>query len=114
MYYKGTNEAEWILNIRQTLISQRMSEHVSGITEQGTVEDPKGNLRYLEVQAEAEAAAQESSAAAEGEGSSEDGNASQDGEGTGEPEDAEDTDASQEPEASGESESAEDSGEAGE
>lgn len=114
VYYKGTNEAEWILNIRQTLISQRMSEHVSGITEQGTVEDPKGNLRYLEVQAEAEAAAQESSAAAEGEGSSEDGSASQDGEGTGEPEDAEDTDASQEPEASGESESAEDSGEAGE
>ena len=72
VYYSGTNEAEWILSIRQTLIGQRMNEYVEELTADGKVEDPKGNLRYLKVQAEAEAAAQESSAAAEGEGSSED------------------------------------------
>ncbi len=95
VYYRGTNEMEWIISIRQTMISQRMAEHVDEITAQGSVEDPKGNLRYLKVQAEAEAAAQESSAAegqesSEGEGSSEDGAASQDGEGSGEAEGAED------------------------
>lgn len=80
VYYRGTNEAEWILSIRQTLISQRMAEHVEGLTADGKVEDPKGNLRYLEVQAQAEAAAQESSQAAEGEGSSEDAGASEEAE----------------------------------
>ena len=73
VYYSGTNEAEWILSIRQTLIGQRMNEYVEELTADGKVEDPKGNLRYLKVQAEAEAAAQESSEASDGaEGSSED------------------------------------------
>ncbi len=97
VYYRGTNEAEWILSIRQTMISQRMSEHVDEITAQGSVEDPKGNLRYLKVQAE-EAAAQESSSAAEGEGSSEDAGSS---------DSSEETEASEGSEAS---ESAEDGG----
>lgn len=71
VYYKGTNEAEWILSIRQTLISQRMSEHIEELTAEGKVEDPKGNLNYLKVQAAAESAAQESSQeSAEGEESS--------------------------------------------
>lgn len=75
LYYKGTNEAEWILSIRQTMISQRMSEYVDGLMAEGTVDDPKGNLNYLKVQAEEEAAAQESSEAAseEGAGSEDEG-----------------------------------------
>lgn len=75
LYYKGTNEAEWILSIRQTMISQRMSEYVDGLMAEGTVDDPKGNLNYLKAQAEEEAAAQESSEAAseEGAGSEDEG-----------------------------------------
>ena len=90
VYYSGTNEAEWILSIRQTLIGQRMNEYVEELTADGKVEDPKGNLRYLKVQAEAEAAAQESSEASDGaEGSSEDagseeGSAAAEGEGSSE------------------------------
>ena len=128
VYYSGTNEAEWILSIRQTLIGQRMNEYVEELTADCKVEDPKGNLRYLKVQAEAEAAAQESSAAAEGEGSSEDagseeGSEASDGaegssEDTGSEEGSEASDgAGESPEdagASEEAESPEDSGEAGE
>ena len=32
VYYSGTNEAEWILSIRQTLIGQRMNEYVEELT----------------------------------------------------------------------------------
>ncbi len=107
VYYSGTNEAEWILSIRQTLIGQRMNEYVEELTADGKVEDPKGNLRYLKVQAEAEAAAQESSAAAEGEGSSEEGSEASDGaEGS-----SEDTGSEEGSEASdGAGESSEDAG----
>lgn len=105
LYYKGTNEAEWILSIRQTMISQRMSEYVDGLKAEGTVDDPKGNLNYLKVQAEEEAAAQESSEAASEEGeSSEDAGSS----------DAGSSDGTEEAEASddsGASESGEDAGE---
>ena len=120
VYYSGTNEAEWILSIRQTLIGQRMNEYVEELTADGKVEDPKGNLRYLKVQAEAEAAAQESSAAAEGEGSSEDagseeGAGSQEGseasDGAGESsEDAGTSEETENPEGSEASDSAEDGG----
>lgn len=85
VYYVGTNDEEWVISIRQTLLNQRMTEYISGLVADGQVEDPKGNLRYLEVQAEAEKAAQESSENAEssqeesqsdGEASEEDGSQS--------------------------------------
>ncbi len=100
VYYKGTNEAEWILSIRQTLISQRMSEYIEELTAEGKVEDPKGNLNYLKVQAAEESAAQEASQeSGEGEESSQEPDASAEGE-----------ESSQEPDASEEesSESSED------
>lgn len=85
LYYKGTNEAEWILSIRQTLINQRMSEYIEGIMDEGKVDDPKGNLYYLKVQEAQESAAQESSEAA---GSPEEGEASDGSESSESPEDA--------------------------
>ncbi len=107
LYYKGTNEAEWILSIRQTLISQRMSEYMQELTAEGKVDDPKGNLRYLEVQAQQEAAAQESSQGADSsdsadssqEGEASDGSESSEGDGS-----SDSADSSQEGEASGSSE----------
>lgn len=92
LYYKGTNEAEWILSIRQTLISQRMSDYMEELTAEGKVEDPKGNLKYLKVQAEQEAEAQESS---------EGGQSSQEGEASEGSDSSEGTGSSQEGEASG-------------
>ena len=80
LYYKGTNEAEWILSIRQTLINQKMSAYVAELTAEGKVDDPKGNLNYLKVQAAAESTAQESSQAPEGESSSEGAQSREEGE----------------------------------
>lgn len=74
VYYKGTNAPRWSLSIESTLLSQVMSEYMDEISEGYAVEDPKGNLNYLKVQA-AEAAAE--SAAAE---SSEDDTAESGGE----------------------------------
>ena len=69
VYYVGTGDEEWVLSIRQTLVSQKMSEYVSELLANGQVEDPKGHLRYLEVQAAEESAAQESSESTEASGS---------------------------------------------
>ena len=65
MYYKGVGDAEWIQKIRSTLQSERFSEYMAAFTENVDVQDPKGNLRYLEVRAQEEAAA-ESEAEASG------------------------------------------------
>lgn len=62
LYYKGTNDAEWIQRIRSTLRNENVSVYMGAFTENVDVQDPKGNLRYLKVRAEEEAAAQESSA----------------------------------------------------
>lgn len=56
-YYVGTNDAEWVLNIRNTLLSQSMSEYMETTLGEINVEDPKKHLRYLQVRAEEEAAA---------------------------------------------------------
>lgn len=52
MYYVGTNEPVWKLNIKSTLLSDTMDAYLEEITADITVEDPKGNLNYLKVQAE--------------------------------------------------------------
>lgn len=62
MYYVGTNEPAWKLNIKSTLLSDIMDAYLEEITASITVEDPKGNLNYLKVQ-EAEEAATESETA---------------------------------------------------
>lgn len=68
VYYVGTNDAGWIQSIRTTLQNEKLSEYMAAFTENVDVQDPKGNLRYIEIRAQ-EAA---SSAAAEEEsGSSE-------------------------------------------
>ncbi|MCM1327048.1 MAG: hypothetical protein NC094_07340 [Bacteroidales bacterium] len=62
IYYVGTGDGdpEWKADAKDTLLSTIMSDYLVGITEKVTVEDPKGNLNYLKVQAaEAEASEQE-------------------------------------------------------
>ena len=62
LYYIGQDQPEWKINIKNTLVSDTMSQHMQDITADVTVEDPKGKLNYLKVQAE-ESAADETAAA---------------------------------------------------
>lgn len=52
LYYVAPNEAEWYLNIQQILLNQKLSEYLEGMSSDMEVQDPKGNLNYLKVQAE--------------------------------------------------------------
>ena len=65
LYYIGQDQPEWKINIKNTLVSDTMSQHVQDITADVTVEDPKGKLKYLKVQAEESAAAETETATAE-------------------------------------------------
>lgn len=69
MYFKEFGDFEWKLDIQNTLLSTEMSEYMAGLVEGIEVNDPKGNLRYLEVEAllaeQEAAAATESTDAAE-------------------------------------------------
>jgi len=62
-YYVGTNAPTWKLRIHDLLLSQSMLDYLDRVSEAIAVEDPKGNLNYLKVEAAAsEAASQQESA----------------------------------------------------
>ena len=65
LYYIGQDQPEWKINIKNTLVSDTMNQHMQDITADVTVEDPKGKLNYLKVQAEESAAAETETATAE-------------------------------------------------
>lgn len=65
LYYIGQDQPEWKINIKNTLVSDTMSQHMQDIAADITVEDPKGKLNYLKVQAEESAAAETETATAE-------------------------------------------------
>lgn len=62
LYYIGQDQPEWKINIKNTLVSDTMSQHMQDITADVTVEDPKGKLNYLKVQAEESAAVETATA----------------------------------------------------
>ena len=62
LYYIGQDQPEWKINIKNTLVSQAMTQYMDDITADITVEDPKGKLNYLKVQAEESAAAETATA----------------------------------------------------
>lgn len=62
LYYIGQDQPEWKINIKNTLVSDTMSQHMQDITADVTVEDPKGKLNYLKVQAEESVAAETATA----------------------------------------------------
>ena len=71
VYYVGTGDAEWIQKIRTTLVNQKLSDYMEAFTENVDVQDPKGNLRYLKVREEEEAASQASAENGDGSQASE-------------------------------------------
>lgn len=56
MYYVGQNDPAWKLSVRSTLLSETMTAYMEEISAGIEVEDSKGNLNYLKVEAEASAA----------------------------------------------------------
>jgi hypothetical protein len=53
LYYVGTNNPAWMLEIENTLLSETMSAYLAELTNTVTVEDPYGNLPFLELNAPA-------------------------------------------------------------
>lgn len=68
IYYMGNNKPEWYMSIRSTLLSETMTAYLEEISADVTVEDTKGNLNYLKVEAEASAAAAETETPEAGDG----------------------------------------------
>lgn len=50
LYYVGTNDPEWKLSIRNTLLSETMTAYMEEISAGIEVEDNKGNLNYLTIE----------------------------------------------------------------
>lgn len=69
VYYLGTNNPEWMLSARDTILSGILSEYLEGIAAEVEVKDVKGNLAFIKIreQEEADALAAEEAAAAEAE-----------------------------------------------
>ena len=72
VYYVKPGEARWILEIRNTLLTESLTEVVTNIMDAQTMEDPNNNLAYVKIRAQ-EAAASESSAQESGSGEASDG-----------------------------------------
>ena len=53
-YYVGEGKASWYYTIKNILMSEEMDNYLAGITESLTVEDPKGNLEYISLEAAAQ------------------------------------------------------------
>ncbi len=65
MYYVGQNVPEWKVNIKNTLLNNTMTAYLEEIKADITVEDPKGKLNYLKVEAQEATAASEEAESAE-------------------------------------------------
>ena len=78
VYFIGTNEAEWMKSIKNTLLTDIMADYLEEITANYSVEDSRNNLNYLKVEAaESAAAAASESASAETDASTESSSAAQ-------------------------------------
>ncbi|MGN0168060.1 MAG: hypothetical protein ACI4AB_08455 [Acetatifactor sp.] len=67
LYFVGTDEPEWMLNVKSTLVNEIMSDYLEEITADYEVKDPKNRLNYLQVYAAQEAAEAESATDAQSE-----------------------------------------------
>ena len=55
IYFKGLNKPQWMFEIRDTLVAEAMEAYIQEISAGFDVDDPKGNLDYLGIQAYVEA-----------------------------------------------------------
>lgn len=68
LYYVGTNDPAWRLDIHDLLLNQTMADYMENIEETVAVEDPKGNLNYLKIEAAASEEQESTEESAEGVG----------------------------------------------
>lgn len=54
LYYVGTNDPKWRIDIADTLLADIMTQYLDEICDKVDVEDSKGNLNYLKVEAQQE------------------------------------------------------------
>lgn len=80
VYYVGTNDPQWSINISNTLLQQTLNEYLEEISQGYEIKDPKGNLNYLKVQA-AQDAAQNSEEGGAGDSQESDAGGQEDGAG---------------------------------
>ena len=52
LYYIGESDPWWLVSAKNTLLSTAMEAYMEEITADISVEDPKGNLKYLHVSEE--------------------------------------------------------------
>lgn len=57
VYYVGAGEEEWILSIRNLLLTQREQDYLNELAQNADIRDPKKNLNYLRILEEQAAAA---------------------------------------------------------
>ncbi len=53
-YYVGGGKPSWYYNIKNLIESEKMDDYLTGLTTSLTVDDPKGNLEYIALNAAAE------------------------------------------------------------
>ncbi len=53
-YYVGEGKPSWYYTIKNILMSEGMDSYLAGVTDPLTVDDPKGNLEYISVEAAAQ------------------------------------------------------------
>ena len=53
-YYVGGGKPSWYYNIKNLIESEKMDDYLTGLTMSLTVDDPKGNLEYIALNAAAE------------------------------------------------------------
>lgn len=72
IYYVGTNSPVWKQNIENSLLTEAMAQYMTEIVQGYTVEDSRGRLNYLKIQAQEEASrnSESSQATSEGDGGS--------------------------------------------
>lgn len=64
LYYVGTNEAEWKMTAKAEILTETIEAYLQEISADYDIEDTKGNLEYLVIEAAEEAASTEATDAA--------------------------------------------------
>ena len=64
IYYVGTNDPVWKQNIKNTLLTEAMAQYMTEIVQGYTVQDRRGRLNYLKIQAQEEASRNSENASA--------------------------------------------------
>ncbi len=67
MYFVGQNAETWHVDVKNEIVSEKMSEYMDGLLENVKVSDPRGHLAYLKIPAETEASETETAAETAGE-----------------------------------------------